>query len=225
MNRLMYLVLAVLSLLDDLVLLDSCCCCSIVAVNCTSAHTHNRLVALCQGAGTRINIHPLTPMRKKKKDSHKQQGLLWASEGCQIQLSQHTTKDGQIAGSDQQPAPLTTMDQYAGSPGHSTYCYVKITASFINFLHYCSPSSGFYGVGKDNRGRRTDNPSGHHSIRTISTRTSIISLFLRRTHFLPQPSQFILAWDRHRIMLAWIPSGLVNCTSACERQFILPKKC
>jgi len=26
------------------------------------------------------------------------------------------------------------MDQYAGSPGHSTYCYGELTASFINFL-------------------------------------------------------------------------------------------
>jgi len=26
--------------------------------------------------------------------------------------------------------------------------------------------------------------------------------------FLPQPSQFILAWDRHRMMLACIPGGL-----------------
>ena len=41
-----------------------------------------------------------------------------------------------------------------------TYCYTKLTASFINFFHYCPPSSGLYGTGKDNRGRRTVNPSG-----------------------------------------------------------------
>jgi len=40
------------------------------------------------------------------------------------------------------------MDQYAGSPGHSTYCYTELAASFINFLHYCSPTSGFYGAEK-----------------------------------------------------------------------------
>jgi len=45
------------------------------------------------------------------------------------------------------------MDQYAGSPGHSTYCCAELSASFINFLHYCSPSCGFSGAGKDNRGR------------------------------------------------------------------------
>jgi len=40
--------------------------------------------------------------------------------------------------------------------------------------------------------------------------TSIITPFLRRMPYLPQPSQFILAWDRHRMMLACIPSGLVH---------------
>ena len=52
------------------------------------------------------------------------------------------------------------MDQYASSPGHSTYSYAELAASFINFLHYCLPTSGFYGAGKDNRGRCTDNPCG-----------------------------------------------------------------
>jgi len=27
------------------------------------------------------------------------------------------------------------MDQYAGSPGHSTYSYAELIASFMNFLH------------------------------------------------------------------------------------------
>ena len=30
------------------------------------------------------------------------------------------------------------MDQYAGSPGHSTYCYKELAASFINFLQASS---------------------------------------------------------------------------------------
>ena len=38
------------------------------------------------------------------------------------------------------------LDQYARSPGHSIYCYTELAASFINFLHYCWPSSGFYGT-------------------------------------------------------------------------------
>jgi len=71
MNRLMYLVLAVLSLLDDLVLLDSCCCCSIVAVNCTSAHTHNRLVALLSGSWHK-NKHSPTHTHEEEEEGFAQ---------------------------------------------------------------------------------------------------------------------------------------------------------
>ena len=52
-------------------------------------HTHNRVMAFYLGltgwAGTRRNIHPLMPIRKKKttqKPRDRQQGLLWASKGC-----------------------------------------------------------------------------------------------------------------------------------------------
>jgi len=34
--------------------------------------------------------------------------------------------------------------------------------------------------------------------------------FYSRMPFLPQPSQFVLAWDRHRIMLGTIPGGLID---------------
>ena len=44
-------------------------------------YKHNRLMAIFPGlpgrAGSRRNIHPLTAMRRKKKDSHRQQGLLF----------------------------------------------------------------------------------------------------------------------------------------------------
>ena len=33
---------------------------------------------------------------------------------------------------------VVSMDQYAGSPGHSTYCYKELAASFINFLQASS---------------------------------------------------------------------------------------
>jgi len=69
------------------------------------------------------------------------------------------------------------MDQLASSPGCSTYCYAELAASFINFLYHCSPSSGLYGAGKDNRGRHTDSPYGHHPIRTTSAPTSFIPHF------------------------------------------------
>jgi len=65
------------------------------------------------------------------------------------------------------------MDQYAGSPGHSTYCYAELDASFINFLHSLA-ITGFYGARKDNRGRCTDKPSGYHPIQTIGAPTFII---------------------------------------------------
>jgi len=35
------------------------------------------------------------------------------------------------------------MDQYAGPTGSRCHSYTALVASFINFLHYCSPSSGF----------------------------------------------------------------------------------
>ena len=41
-----------------------------------------------------------------------------------------------IVSSSVQPLPRTVD---AGSPGHSTYCYAELAASFINFIHYCSP--------------------------------------------------------------------------------------
>jgi len=44
-------------------------------------HSSSIFPGLPGWVGTRRNIHPLIPMRRKK-DSLRQQGLLWASEGC-----------------------------------------------------------------------------------------------------------------------------------------------
>jgi len=44
-----------------------------------------------------------------------------------------------------------------------------------------------------NRGRHADNLAGLHSIRTNGLPTSIILPFLRRMHYLPQPSNN-LSW-------------------------------
>jgi len=60
-------------------------------------------------------------------------------------------------------------------------------------------SSGLYGAREDIRGRHTNHPAGCHSVRTNQRPTSIISPFLCRMPFLPQPSHFILAWERHQI--------------------------
>jgi len=92
---------------------------------------------------------------------------------------------------------------------------VLVTVLQLQFLYnYCLQTCGFYGAGKDNRGRRTDNPSGRHP---IGAPTSIIPHFLRQMPFLLQPSQFIMALDRHRfrIMLACIPGGLVARPLRC----------
>jgi len=84
-------------------------------------------------------------------------------------------------------------------------------------------SCGLYGAREDNRGRHTDNPAGRHSIRTNQPPTSIIPPFLCRMPFLLQPSQFILAWDRHQICwfaywLAWFNSvkALKATAVVCE---------
>jgi len=62
-------------------------------------------------------------------------------------------------------------------------------------------SSGLYGARGDMRGRHTDNPNGHHSIRTNQRPTSLIPHFYigRPSCRNPSSSQFILAWDRHWI--------------------------
>jgi len=185
-----------------------------------SLHTHNHLMALFLGlpgwASTRRNIHPLTPM-KKKKDAHTQHTRSALSQRGLLDpikpAYNHSRPNGRLKLT---ASAFDYMDQYASSPCRSTYCYTELVASFTNFLHYYSPSSGFCGAGKDNRGRRTDNPSERHPIWTIGAPTSIILLFWRRMPFLLQPSQFILAWDMHQIMLACIPSGLVClCSLHC----------
>jgi len=60
-------------------------------------------------------------------------------------------------------------------------------------------SYGLYSAREDSRGRHTDRPSGRHSIQTNQWHIAIIPPFLLQMLFLPQPSQFILAWDRHQV--------------------------
>ena len=71
-----------------------------------------------------------------------------------------------------------------------------------------------YVLGRITRVRHTNNPGGCHSIRTNQQCT-----FINRPHFytrcLPQPSQCILAWDRHRNMLDYIALWL-GCVSAVK---------
>ena len=55
------------------------------------------------------------------------------------------------------------------------------------------------------RGRHADNLGGATPSRLISNSPPSIPPFLCQMPFLPQPSQFILAWDKHRNILDCIP--------------------
>jgi len=66
----------------------------------------------------------------------------------------------------------------------------------------------FMVLGRITRGRHTDNPGGCYSVQTNQQSTSINPSILHWMPFLPQPSQFILAWDGHRNMLDCISPSL-----------------
>ena len=57
----------------------------------------------------------------------------------------------------------------------------------------------FLGQNEDNTGRHTNNPDGLPPIQTNWCLHICHPHHLRRMPFLTQPSQFILAWDRHQI--------------------------
>jgi len=70
----------------------------------------------------------------------------------------------------------------------------------------------FYGASEDNRGRHTDHPAGRHSIRTDQRPTSNpSSSLLCQMPFLPQPSHFIPAWDRHQI--CWLAYSVARLST------------
>jgi len=82
---------------------------------------------------------------------------------------------------------------------------VLVTVSTVtqNSLQPLSTSSiiaghflDFMAQGK-NRGRRSDNPSGHHPSRLWCASPPSSANFHVVYPFLLQPSQFVLAWDRH----------------------------
>ena len=56
-------------------------------------------------------------------------------------------------------------------------------------------------------------PAGRHSIQANQQCTSLIAPLLRPVPFLPQPSQFILAWDRHQICWFAYPVAYLRSTS------------
>ena len=61
---------------------------------------------------------------------------------------------------------------------------------------------------ESNLGKCTNNPAGCYPIRTIDATTSIIPPVLCRMPLLPQPSQFILAWDKQICWTAYLEAWL-----------------
>ena len=98
-----------------------------------------------------------------------------------------------------------------GSVCRQFWSQYLLAASFVNFIHYCSPSSGFYGAGKDNRGRRTDFPSGCHPIWTIGVPESLIPRFLPNalsdTHIHTHPFNGPLSGTTQ---VSWYQKGKTN---------------
>jgi len=112
--------------------------------------------------------------------------------------------------------PSPSLNKYSENKikTRTTYIHNRFAVLFRDYPGEPVPEENllldFCGAREDNRGRHTDHPAGCHSIRTNQQPTSnLLHFFLRRMPFLPQPSQFILAWDRHQ-MLACIRSGLVK---------------
>jgi len=66
-------------------------------------------------------------------------------------------------------------------------------------------SSGLYGPREDNKRQTPTIRVGATPSGLISSPPPSIPQVLRRMPFLPQPSQFILAWNRHRNVLDCIP--------------------
>jgi len=149
----------------------------------TYRHTHTCLMAPCPGlpgwASTRSNTHLLTLTRKKKKDLHRQQGLLWASEGCYTQW--HPIKpaynqswlDGQL---------ILTASAFDLLWIRMLAILVTVPTVTQNLLHSLSTSS----------------VSAHHLVDfvvqgKITEADAQTIPFLQQMPFLPQPSQFILA--------------------------------
>jgi len=100
-----------------------------------------------------------------------------------------------------------TLPFYGSLSGTTRVCRYQKT---FTISHLKRVILDFMRHGKDNRSKCADSPAGRHPMRTIDAPTSIIPPILRRMPFLMQPSQFILARDRHQIcwiayLEAWFP--------------------
>jgi len=96
------------------------------------------------------------------------------------------------------PACRNLSQVFSSTATHNCFTTLFSRTTWVSRYQEKS-SSGRYGAREDNRGRHTDHLAGRHSIGTNQWPTSIMPQFLRRMLFMPQPSHFILAWDRHQI--------------------------
>ena len=147
------------------------------------SHTHNCLTAFCSVATGFTHSHPRGRRRIPTDNKVHWAGahpLYGASCLCQQGLLDpikpvHNQSAGWLA-------PLTD---------NGSVC----RKSWSQFLYnYCLQTCGFYGAGKDNRGRRTDNPSGRHPIRSIGAPTSIIPHFYAKCPFWRNPPNLSWLW-------------------------------
>jgi len=70
-------------------------------------------------------------------------------------------------------------------------------------------SSRLYDDAREDNKRQTQRQSGWAPLHPDQSAIHLHQSPIRQMLYLPQPSQFILAWDRHRNMLDYIPHGLV----------------
>ena len=135
---------------------------------------------------------------RKKKDSHRHKVCFKAAR---VVRSYQASIQPKSVGSNQQPAPLTDYGSVCRQ-SWSQYKYLLLCRTRC-ILYQLPPLllATFWILWC----RHTDNPSGRNHIHTIGVPTSTIHPFLCQIPLLPQPSQLILAWDRHRIMLACTP--------------------
>ena len=116
------------------------------------------------------------------------------------QLCHHTAKVGRVAGSNQQPVPLTDYGSVCRQSWsqHLLICRTRCTIYWLPplLLAIFCILWWWKTTEADAPTIRLDaTPSGLSMPLPPSSPP-----YLRRMPFLPQPSQFILAWDRHRVM-------------------------
>jgi len=123
------------------------------------------------------------------------------------------------------PRPIKWLVKVIMTVSSFKHTHNRFTAVFPSAIQVSrcqkKSSSGLYGAREDNRGRHTDHPARRHSIWTNQRPTCIIPPFLCRMPLLPQPSHFILAWDRHQICWHTYPVVWLSLFKLCTEIIFL----